>query len=315
MGGLFAPSWGSTEEAKKRCARADKGAAGVAKFFIRKVEHKWKLNLFKALVQGALTSAEETRCYSESDLKRLGSKQRTLARRILGERGGHGKIKGEKAKGVSNEMVKRRAKLHTIESVLRQRRRMMLTTFVAIKQHLPLAALLGDTVKGNCLDNIGWPNEQAPPLTQLLAQELQHFLPTFTGFVNGWTSQLLGDTNRFKRVLTFEMTQMQSLTEDVEPVPDGMVFVIYEWKSYKCRECGASLQTPRGVKMHAMIAHGKRRPERKYVTKLAGHSYQCQFCKNTYARFDLAKKHLIDSCTVYRRYLDKEAAPTRTVTR
>ena len=32
--GLFVPSGNSTEEAKKRCARADEGAAGVASFFI-----------------------------------------------------------------------------------------------------------------------------------------------------------------------------------------------------------------------------------------------------------------------------------------
>ena len=116
LGGLFVPSGSSTEEAKKRCARADEGAAGVA-FPQRNVDQKWKLTLFKALVQGALTSAGKTRCYSESDLKKLESKQCMLARRILGKRG-YGKIKGQKATGV--EMMRRRAKLHTIESVLRQ---------------------------------------------------------------------------------------------------------------------------------------------------------------------------------------------------
>ena len=35
LGGLFVPSGSSTEEAKMRCARADEGAAGVAKFFKR----------------------------------------------------------------------------------------------------------------------------------------------------------------------------------------------------------------------------------------------------------------------------------------
>ena len=44
---------------KKRSVRADEGAAGVAKFFSTSVDHKWKLSLFKALVQGALTSAGE----------------------------------------------------------------------------------------------------------------------------------------------------------------------------------------------------------------------------------------------------------------
>ena len=80
LGGLFVPSGSSTEEAKKRCARADEG---VAKFFKRNVDHQWKLTLLKALVQGALTSAEETRCYSGLDLKSLESKQCALARRIL----------------------------------------------------------------------------------------------------------------------------------------------------------------------------------------------------------------------------------------
>ena len=59
--------------------------------------------------------------------------------------------------------------------------------------------------------------------------------------------------------------------------------------------------------MHAMTAHRKRRPEEKYVTKLAEHSYQCQFCKNKYVRFDLVKKHLIDFGETYKRYPDEEA--------
>ena len=42
------------------------------------------------------------------------------------------------------------------------------------------------------------------------------------------------------------------------------------------------------------------------MTKLAEHSYQRQFCKNKFARFDLAKKHFIDSCRACRRYLDEE---------
>ena len=115
-----------------------------------------------------------------------------------------------------------------------------------------------------------------------MAQDLENIFPTFTGFGNGWRSQFLGETDRFKRVLTFEMTQMESLTEDVEPVPDGMEFVIDEWLGHKCRVCGASFQTPRGVKMLAMTAHGKRWPEEKYVTNFAEHSYQCQFCWNKY---------------------------------
>ena len=59
---------------------------------------------------------------------------------------------------------------------------------------------------------------------------------------------------------------MESLMEDVEPVPDGMDFVIDEWKGYKCRVCDASSQTPRGVKMQAVIAHGTRRQEEKDET-------------------------------------------------
>ena len=129
LGGSCVPSVSSTEEPKKRCARADEGAAGVAIFVKRNVDHKLKLTLFKAWVQGALTSAGERRCYSKSELKRLESKQCTLARLVLGKRG-YGKIKEEKAKGVSNEMVRRRAKLHTIESVLRQGRLVMLRTLV-----------------------------------------------------------------------------------------------------------------------------------------------------------------------------------------
>ena len=70
---------------------------------------------------------------------------------------------------------------------------------------------------------------------------------------------LLGETDRLKRVLTFQMTQIESLTGDVEPVPDG----IDEWKGHKCRVCDASFQTPRRVKMHAMVVHGTRRPEGK----------------------------------------------------
>ena len=97
------------------------------------------------------------------------------------------------------------------------------------------------------------------------------------------------------------MTQMDSLTGDVEPVPGGMDFVIDEWKGYKCRVCNASFQTPRGVKMHAIISRGTRRPEVKYVMKLSEHSNQCQFCKNKHARFDLAKKHLIDSSSTWTR--------------
>ena len=96
---------------KSGCARADEGAAGVAKFFFffkRNVDHKWKLTLFKALVRGALTSAGESRCCSESDLKKLESKQCMLARRIL-EKRGYGKIKGQKATGV-RRWVGRRAK-------------------------------------------------------------------------------------------------------------------------------------------------------------------------------------------------------------
>ena len=80
------------------------------------------------------------------------------------------------------------------------------------------------------------------------------------------------------------MTQMDSLTGDLEPMPDGVDFVIDEWKGYECRDCDMSFQTPRGVKMHAM--HGTRRPEGKYVTKLSEHSHQCQFCRNKHARFD-----------------------------
>ena len=106
-------------------------------------------------------------------LEKMQSKQCTLARRILGKRG-FGKIKGEKATVVSNEMVRRRAKLHKIEFVLRQRRLMMLETFVETKQHLPLAALLGDTIEGSCLDDNGWPDEESPPLTRLLAQDPKH---------------------------------------------------------------------------------------------------------------------------------------------
>ena len=102
------------------------------------------------------------------------------------------------------------------------------------------------------------------------------------------------------------MSQMDSLTGDVESVPDGADFVIDEWKGYKCRVCDMSCQTPR-VKRHAMISLGARRPEGRYVTKLSEHSCQCQFCRNKCAKFDLAKKHLIDSCTAYRRHLDEEA--------
>ena len=40
----------------------------------------------------------------------------------------------------------------------------------------------------------------------------------------------------------------------------------------------------------AVSSHGTRRPEGKYVTRLSEHSHKCQFCKNTYARFDPAKK-------------------------
>ena len=61
-------------------------------------------------------------------LEKIESKQCTLARRIL-EKRGYGKIKEQKATGVSNETVNRRAKQDTIESVLRQRRLMMLRTF------------------------------------------------------------------------------------------------------------------------------------------------------------------------------------------
>ena len=43
------------------------------------------------------------------------------------------------------------------------------------------------------------------PCEHFMAQDLKNFFLTFTGFVNGWTSQLLGETDRFKRVLTFEM--------------------------------------------------------------------------------------------------------------
>ena len=54
---------------------------------------------------------------------------------------------------------------------------MMLRTFVETKPHLPRAALPGDTIEGSCLDDNGWPNEQAPPLTHLLAQDLKQFSP------------------------------------------------------------------------------------------------------------------------------------------
>ena len=85
---------------------------------------------------------------------------------------------------------------------------------------------------------------RAPPRTHLMAKNLKTLFPTFNGFGTGWKSLLLGETARFKRVLTFDVTQMESLTEDVEPVPDGMDFVIDEWKGYKCRVCDASFQTP-----------------------------------------------------------------------
>ena len=98
------------------------------------------------------------------------------------------------------------------------------------------------------------------------------------------------------------MTQMDSLTGDVEPVPEGADFVIDAWKGYTCRDCDMSFQ------MHAMISHCARWPEEKYVTKLSEHSYPMSVLqKNKHARLYLAKKHVIDSCRACRRYLEEEA--------
>ena len=67
-GRIICAVWSSTEEAKKRCAGKDEGAAGVAKFFKRNVDHKWKLALFKALVQGAMTPAGERHVVTRSSI-------------------------------------------------------------------------------------------------------------------------------------------------------------------------------------------------------------------------------------------------------
>ena len=78
---------GAARKRPKNDAREQtRGAAGVAQFFKRNVGHKWKLTLFKALVQGALTSAGETRCYSESDLKKIGVQTMHAGATNLGEK-------------------------------------------------------------------------------------------------------------------------------------------------------------------------------------------------------------------------------------
>ena len=58
----------------------------------------------------------------------------------------------QRAVRVSNEAVRRRAKVHTVESVLRQGRLLMMKIFVQHKHALPQAASLGETCKGCRLD-------------------------------------------------------------------------------------------------------------------------------------------------------------------
>ena len=62
------------------------------------------------------------------DLNLLEKAQRVLARRKLGKRG-YGKFMSDKAVGASSKTV-RKQKIHTIRSILRQRRLMLLTAFV-----------------------------------------------------------------------------------------------------------------------------------------------------------------------------------------
>eukprot|EP00969_Alexandrium_andersonii_P120866 5343786-Alexandrium_andersonii.AAC.1 len=90
-------------------------------FSKRRMPWRWKRTAFKALVQGAIMSAAETRVFSQTDLAMLERKQAQLARRLLG-----GRAFKAKHESVHNDEVRRRAAVYTVESVLQQRRLLML---------------------------------------------------------------------------------------------------------------------------------------------------------------------------------------------
>ena len=122
-------------------------------------------------------------------------------------------------------------------------------------------------------------------------------LPQFQR-IRQWLETAVAGRDRFRRVLTYSMSH--------DPVPEGAACVIQQYKSYKCEECGPAFATTTGLKFHAMTIHGARRQEGQFVEKIDENASGCQCCRMKYARFDLAQKHLIDSCKWHKKHPKKQ---------
>ena len=153
--------------------------------------------VFRAVVNEALLSALEVRVLTRSDLDRLEAARGLLLRRIFGRRG-YGKVTAEQAAvSVPVKLLLRVCGLTDVAVELRVRRLLWLCSSLLAEQsgevRLELASLFGtfSWQAAAPVDEFGQLTSSAPSFLALLNDDMQSFLPDWTGFAPGWKETFL----------------------------------------------------------------------------------------------------------------------------
>lgn len=198
LGAHLQASLSTRIEVTKRIAAARTGFSKFAAFFQNsQVPLGQKKSVFRSVVNEAFLSALEVRTLTASDIERLESARGLLLRRIFGKNGFGATRHETHHRSVPISHLRLQCGLVTIACELRVRRLLWLRAALYSESlgenRLDLAALFGTMQfeQDSPVREDGSLTFSAPSFLRLLHADLQSVLPHWTGFSDGWKTEVL----------------------------------------------------------------------------------------------------------------------------